>query len=198
MAGMIRCGLVLLTAVWLAGCAPQAPSLLDDPHPYDAALPPFSTPVTCEEIRLAFYKYSGPAIVRKLTEGDAANWTMILAKIEAGDPEWITCAAAYIAPGTDAGATTDLLVALAFGLPRNPQAVLSQEVGLGLSMLSVCSLPFIEPTYDFVKSYGEETVAALLRVDEPYLLDARDTCLRRMREALDRAETVFASGHWDE
>jgi hypothetical protein len=192
------CIFLLVAAVCIAGCAKQAPSLLHDPNPYDAPLPPFSTPVTREEVREAFYKYSVLAIVKKLKEGDAANWNMILDKIAEGDKDWITYAAIYIVPGADAANATELLVSFAYGLPRNPEAVLAQEVaGLGLSMLNVCTIPFIEPTYDFVKNYGEETLAALLRVDKPYLVDSRDTCIRRLREILDRSEKAFAEGRWD-
>jgi len=192
-------GIFFLVAICcIAGCARQPPSLLSD-HPYDPPLPPFSTPVTREEVRLAFYTYSAPAIVRKLLEGDAANWNMILDKIIEGDKDWIIDATTFIAPGTDAAATTGLIAAMAYGLSKNPEAVLLQEVaGLGVSMLDICTMPFLEPTYEFVVSYGKETLAALQQVDKPYLIDSRDTCIRRLRETLKYSEEVVAKGLWND
>ena len=189
---------LLVTMCVITGCSTQPPSLLSDHNPYDAPLPPFSTPVTREEVRLAFHEYSSPAIVKKLIEGDAANWNMVLDKITQGDSDWITSAAIYIAPGTDAAASTGLLVAMAFGLSKNPEAILLQEVaGIGLSMLNICTIPFIEPTYDFVMSYGEETLAALQQVDKPYLIDSRDTCMRRLQQTLTHCEETYAKGLWN-
>lgn len=180
----------------IAACARQGSPLLSDPDPYDAPLPPFSTPVTQEEIRLAHYAYSGPAIVRKLTEGNAENWNMIMDRISNGDENWITYVN-YIAPGTDAGTTTDLIVSMAYGLSKNPSAVLAQgSHGFGFSLEQLCSLPFIEPTYDFVKNYGQETLEALQQVDKPYLTDARDTCIRRLRDSLGYCDEIYVKGEW--
>lgn len=164
--------------------------------PYDAPLPGFSTPVTPEEVRMAYYRYSAVAIVRKLQENNAANWNMIMDKVARGDKEWILYSAIYLSPGTDAGTTTDYTVALAQALPNNPQAVLALEGGAGRSLLAVCSLPFIEPEYDFIMAYGKKTLDALSAVNEDYLLESRNTCSRRLQESLKNAQKRKAQGNW--
>lgn len=191
--GVFLCALIAVCV----GCAKESGVLanVDSVTLYTAPLPPFSTPVTRDELRSAYYRYSAPAIVAKLAEGNGENWTMIMDKIAEGDSDWITHAVIYIAPGTDAASHTSLLVALAFGLEKNPEAVLAQEVGgLGLSMLNICAMPFIEPTPEFVMRYGKETLAALGRVDKPYLLDSKDACMQRMQKVLQRSgTTVYAT-----
>ncbi len=193
--GCGRCLFFLVAVIFIVGCA-QPRSLSNASNPCDAALPPFSTPVTHEEVRLAFYKYSAPAIVRKLMENDAANWNMIMKKIAEGDADWIYHAAAYIRPGADAGSTEEFTDALALALRYNPGEVLLLEQGIGISMLNVCSLPFVEPEYDFVKSYGQKALAALRKVDNPWLEESRATCLRRLQEQMDRAEKDYQEGRW--
>ncbi|WAW10149.1 hypothetical protein NB640_00290 [Oxalobacter vibrioformis] len=143
-----------------------AGNLQASPNPYDAPLPDFSTPVTHEEVRMAYYRYSVVSIVKKLHENNAANWNMIMGKGVKGDKEWIQYAAIYIAPGTDAGATTDYMVSLAHALSNNPRAVLSLEGSADRSLLAVCTLPFIEPEYDFIQAYGKKTQTALKEVKE--------------------------------
>ena len=171
--------------------------VMDDPEPYAAAVPIFSTPVTLEEVRLAYYKYSGPAIVKALHTANAANWNLIMDSVAAGDADWIFYSAIYIAPGTDAGPSTEYTITLALALSNNPKAVLELESsGPGRSLLSVCDLPFIEPEYAFIKSYGEKTLAALRGLDQPYLADSRDICLDRLEKSLASAAKAHAEGRW--
>ena len=179
-----------------AGCAKQTPSLLNDPNPYDAPLPPFSTPVTREEVRLAFHKYSAKAIVKKLMENDFANWRMVMEKIAEGDADWILYATLYIKPGTDAGASEEFTDALAYALQHNPAAVLSLGEGYGAPLSIICSWPFIEPEYDFVLSYGEKALAALRKVDSPYYQESRDMCIRRVQEGFDFLKKEYREGRW--
>jgi len=73
-------------------------------------------------------------VVKALRENNATNWDMIMDKVSAGDADWIFAAAVYILPGTDAGTTTDVIVSLAYGLPDNPEAVLSLELGPHISI----------------------------------------------------------------
>ncbi|CAK7043135.1 MAG: hypothetical protein DELT_02913 [Desulfovibrio sp.] len=190
------CIFLLVTVCLVAGCSKQPPSLLSDPNPYDAPLPPFSTPVTCEEVRLAYYRYPAPSIVKKLMENNETNWRMIMGKIVEGDAEWISCATRCIRPGTDAGATGELKDALAYALQHNPAAVLSQEQGFGISMSEICSWPFIEPEYDFVLSYGEKALAALHAVDIPYLQESRDICIQRLQSGFDFLKKEYREGRW--
>ncbi len=191
-------GLATLLALLIIPAAHAAPdSVQDASSPYDAPLPDFSTPVTLEEVRLAYYRYSAVSIVKKLHENHAANWKMIMSRVEKGDPDWIAYSARYISPGTDAGATTGYTVALALALPNNPKAVLELETGGGgRSLLAVCTLPFIEPEYDFIRAYGKKTLDALREVKDDYLLESRDTCIRRLQNSLEMAEKRKAEGKW--
>ncbi len=111
---------------------------------------------------------------------------MIMDNIAEGDAGWIAVAGAYVLPGTDAGATTDFIVSLAYGLPRNPEAVLALETDAHVSLLAVCSLPFIEAEESFIQAYGAKTLQALAAVDRPYLAAARDACIRRLQDNLSR------------
>ena len=175
-----------------AASAPQASG-------QDSILAPkFSTPVTVEEVRAAYYAYSLPSLVKALREGDAANWDMIMDNVSAGDADWIFATAVYILPGTDAGATTDVIVSLAYGLPNNPEAVLLLETSAHISMLPICNMPFIEPEYEFIMEYGKKTLAALRKVEKPYLIESRDTCMRRLQEGMSYAQKEHAAGRWNE
>ena len=187
---------LLVTMCVITGCSTQPPSLLSTPNSHEVPLPPFSTPVTCGEVRSAFLSYSAPAIVKKLMENDFANWRMIMEKIAEGDAEWIRCAARYIKPGTDACASEEFGDALAYALQHNPEAVLSLEQGTGISLSSVCSWPFVEPEYDFVLSYGEKALAALHKVDSPYLQESRDICIQRLQEGFDFLQKEYREGRW--
>lgn len=188
--------LILCIAALACALNTSAENLQVSFNPYDGPLPHFSTPVTHEEVRIAYYRYSVVSIVKKLHENKAANWNMIMGKVAQGDPEWIQYSAIYIAPGTDAGATTDYIVSLAHALPNNPQAVLGLEGGAGRSLLQVCSLPFIEPAYDFITAYGKKTLSALKAVKEDHLQESRDTCMRRLQHSLEMAEQRHAEGKW--
>ena len=150
----------------------------------------FSTPVTLEEISAAFYRYSVVAIVAELHKNDAANWNIVLNNVAQGDEDWVFEAAMCIAPGAEGQDRTDLFAALAHALTNNPEAVLTMEGGPGLSYYKMCRLPFPDQDHEFVKNYSAKTLAALDRIEDPYLFEARDLCARYLREALERWEEV--------
>ena len=62
------------------------------------------------------------AVVAKLVGG--GEWEAVLAHIDAGAGSWVALTLA-LAPGTDAGASEELGIALSYALPRNPMAVLA-------------------------------------------------------------------------
>ena len=191
--------LALALAVCLgAACVPSNRTAGTEPSgfsaPFAVALPDFATPVTREEIHDAYVQYGSTAIVRKLHTENAANWNMVMNKIAAGDAAWIECAAEYIMPGADAGASEDIMISLAYGLQNNPRAVLIMSQGQGIPVDSICTLPFIEPDAGFVESYGKKTVAALGKVNEPRLAGSRNECLRLLRDSLARAAQEYTAG----
>lgn len=194
---------------WLAACMAAlmvfcaffpAGAIAANSSPYDTPLPVFSMPVTPDELHLAYYKYSPAAIVKALQKDDAANWNMIIAKIMEGDKIWISYSAKYVYPGTDAGTTTEFTVALAHALGNNPEAVIYLEgFSPNISLLNICSLPFIEPEYAFIQSYGKKTLAALEQLDVggQSLQDSKATCMRRLRDSLERADQIYREGRWN-
>jgi hypothetical protein len=155
---------------------------------YNAPRPNFSTPVSIEELRSAFYGYSVVAIVAALRENNEANWNMLLDKARAGEGDWIYALNAYVAPGADAANSTAIIVTLATALSNNPEAVLNLGFSHGPSLYQLCSLPFIEPEDEFLEDYAHKTLHALQNIDKPYLLDLRDYCLRTLRASWNHSE----------
>lgn len=167
--------------------------------PYDAPMPKFSTPVTIEELRAAYYRYSVVAIVRALTENNWEGYDYIFEKVASGDRDWINAFITYVAPGTDAASAEGVTIALAYALPNNPNAVLYlDDYTTGPSLARICTLPFIEPEYEFIRDYGKRTLAALRRVDDPDLLETRDICIRRLQESLNYCEKIYKEGKWED
>lgn len=155
---------------------------------FDSPTPNFSTPVSIEELRLAFYRYSVVAIVRALHENNEANWNMILNKAAAGEGDWIYALNTYVAPGTDAASSTAVIVTMAEALSNNPEAVLNLSFTTGPSLYRVCSFPFIEPDYEFLKDHTNKTMNALQAVNKSYLLDLRDYCMLTLRDSWNYIE----------
>lgn len=194
----VKLPVLALILLLIPSCAsgPETPPANPHANPYDAPRPEFSSPVTLEEVRLAFYRYSVVSIVNALHENSEANWNHVLNKVREGDADWIMALQSYIAPGADAGASTAVIVTYAAALPNNPQAILQMGQGRGDSLLLVCGLPFIEPDYEFVQNYGKNALAALQGVEEDYLLEARDFCASHLQNSLDKAEAMWNSGRW--
>lgn len=199
----IFCALLLLLAICItSACVKQGGNkengYVGETAPYDAPRPAFSTPVTLEELRAAYYRYSVVSIVRALLENNEENFDFIFDKVASGDEKWIMAFVQYVAPGTDASTATGVTVALAHALPNNPKAVLYLDDNTtGPSLHRICTLPFIEPEYAFIEDYGKRALAALRQVDDPYLLDSRDVCIRRLQESLDYCEKLYKEGKWN-
>ena len=161
-------------------------------------MPKFSTPVTIEELRAAYLKYSAVAIVRALVKNDWENYDFIFDKVASGDEEWIYAFVTYVAPGTDAASAEAIPIALAYALPNNPKAVLALDNNvITPSLYKVCRLPFIEAECEFINDYSKRTLKALRQVDDPELLDARDVCIRRLQEGLDYCDKLYKEGKWN-
>ncbi len=151
--------------------------------PYeDIPKPDFSTPVTPEEVREAFYRYSAPAIVEKLMENKGANWDMIMSKVKSGDDEWIEHVTSFIAPGAEGKAVADITIAYAYALPKNPEAVLL--VGRQYPLYNICSLPFPEQDA-FIEDYAGRALSAIKKTDKPYLREVRNNCAIRLKKSLE-------------
>jgi hypothetical protein len=104
--------------------------------------------------------------------------------VASGDADWVALAP-LVAPGTDAGASEGLSIALADALPKAPDAVLGvlTEGGGGpLDVARVCSAPFIEDTPKHHVAYVQAAVKALDRPLPPKIRPAGQACLTRLRQ----------------
>jgi len=115
-----------------------------------------------------------------LAHGD---YDRVMDKIDTGDRQWVMLAP-LLAPGADAGAAEELPIALAFALPRNPEAVLSVVGGKGgFAVEDVCGAPFIEGTVDNIPAYIKKAERAVAHVSEPQLTDVKAKCLGALKKA---------------
>lgn len=103
-----------------------------------------------------------------------------------GDARWIALAP-RLAPGTDAGTSEGLGIALAHALPRNPRAVLAVLGVAGgpvsVSAGRVCGVPFIEDTVKDLTAYRRRAARAVRGVTDPSLVRARAACLSVLAES---------------
>ena len=199
-ASFLLLGLLVMFSASAVSCVPTRNLAGSGTQPsgfsgrYALALPEFGTPVTPDEVREAYVRYGAAAVIRKLHTDNAANWTVIMNRIAAGDPAWIACFTECILPGADGEAGDDIFLSLAYGLQNNPEAVLLSGVERGVSMDAVCSAPFDEPDRGFMEKYGERALSALRKIDKPRLLGARNDCIRTLRDSLGRDERAHAAG----
>ncbi len=72
-------------------------------------------------------------------------------------------------------------MALAFGLPKSPRAVLAAidpQNGPVLGVDRVCGVPFIEGTISDVNGYIKQAIAAVSAVNDPSLAGVKAACLK--------------------
>jgi hypothetical protein len=150
----------LLTAA-VAGCKPNDESK-------DREAVPLSPESTASNARAASLNARIEAVgarevVRQLigTGEKEGHWETVLERAESGDREWIDVVG-RLAAGTDAGSSTDVKVALANALPKNPAAVFKQAGSVPyLQVQDLCGGPFIEPELDYLKDFYARVKQAL-------------------------------------
>jgi len=77
-------------------------------------------------------------------------------------------------------------MALAYGLPNNPHAVLSVIVigqGHVIDVRRVCGLPFIEDDVKDRPAYKRRAIAAISVVHDPRLIDVKKACADQLTAA---------------
>lgn len=141
--------------------------------------------LTPEFLRESCYNSGAVNTVRALSAEGSAMWKELMELIASGDSTWIIHVPLF-ASGTDAGNATQLTIALATALPKNPQAVLSLEYSF-VSLRNVCSLPFINPDEAFIKQYSQDVLRAMREINDPYMQMDKEICLIRLRHAVDMA-----------
>jgi hypothetical protein len=152
----------VLSCIWLAvfsSCAAAAP-----PSPNDLS----------KNIQAVGAK----AVVDDLVKNN--QWDKITTFMAQGQSNWISLAPS-LAQGSDAGTSEDLGMALAFGLPKSPRAVLAAidpQNGPVLGVDRVCGVPFIEGTISDVNGYIKQAIAAVSAVNDPSLAGVKAACLK--------------------
>lgn len=141
---------------------------------------------TPEFLRESCYKYGAVNTVRLLTAPGSTLWSELLGHIASGDVNWIIYVPLF-ASGTDAGYATQLTIALAEALPKNPHAVLSLEYSF-LSLRNVCSLPFFNPDEAFIKRYTQDVFESMKDITDPYMQMDKDICMTRLKNATHTAQ----------
>lgn len=160
-----------------------------------AAVPP-----SAQEVSRALDRADARTVVTGYERDD--RFGALLDRIAIGDEALIKLAP-RLAPGTDAASSEGLRIALAKALPRAPALVLDAAmraardpqgaiVSTPIDVQAVCSVPFIEPTQQFVADYRIAAVRALATVHEPRLVDAANACAKRIAAASGRSTAAGA------
>jgi hypothetical protein len=127
---------------------------------------------------------TGPkaTIDRLNASSDGKDWDRVIDNVISGRNDWLQIAA-RLAPGSDAGSATDLEIALAYALPKNPSGVLSVIDGHSLQIDEICGVGFIEPEDAFLRAYLRKTKRALTQMKNVKLKDKRHACLKELNAA---------------
>jgi hypothetical protein len=115
---------------------------------------------------------------------DQHRYDEAMAHIDSGHADWIALAP-KLAPGTDAGTSLELTLSLAYGLIKNPTAVLSvlDPSVKNLSPERVCGVLFIEPSDQEVVTYIRQAQSALRRIADSRLAEQKSECLAALKQA---------------
>jgi len=145
--------------------------------------------LTAEKLLERCAKEGSVALVNELTLGE--EWKRVTDKIATADDEWIEVARCLfhgVYFGEDEWAIGSFIPAVAEVLRKKPTDVLGFERS-GISLLSVCSLPFWKEDLAFSEDYMQEV---LPRLDELAVIgkrvnsDSAEICAMRMRNAYER------------
>jgi hypothetical protein len=152
-------------------------------------------PAETPEFLLARIKNEGAAaVIRSLW--DTPRWSELTDQVASGDPGWVNVAV-DLAPGSDAGSTSELNDALALALSRNPVSVLravpadpSDSNPIGLSI--VCVGPQ-DPPDTYAAALGElkAAEAAVRAIHDKALAGRRDLCLKKLTTGKDALKQFF-------
>ncbi len=149
-----------------------------------AAEPSMSAPpptLTTTEVQREVVTEGPLATVKALWR--AGRWVIVGNCVASGDPDWVALAP-LVAPGTDAGTSEGLSIALADAFPKAPDAVLAVVTGHGGGSLNprrVCRAPFIEDEPEHRRAYLEAALEALDRPMPAVERANQHACLARLR-----------------
>ncbi len=140
---------------------------------------------TATRVETSIRQHGAAATIARLwgKGGWPSQWDWVIDRMGDGNAGWIALAP-KLAPGSDAGSSEDLGIALAFALPKNPRAVLAAlDLGNGIVLGAdrVCGAPFIEDTVKDIPAYRRRAIRAVKAVSNPHLKMAKTACLTALR-----------------
>lgn len=145
-----------------------------------------ATGITPAEVAAMIERDGARATVQALDQGETNNrFYAVLEGVSAGEQAWLDLVP-RLGPGTDAGATTGLEIAVAEALARNAAGVL-RIAGTSHSVQDICSYPMIEPTPEQTRSYFAAAIPAVEAISDPALQEKKTECLRLLRAAQTQA-----------
>jgi hypothetical protein len=140
------------------------------------------------KLRRAVASRGPDAVVSQLWQ-TGAPWEELLEGVDSGAPEWLDLAAA-LAPGTDAGAASDLITALFMALAPAPERTLRLLVGSSglaaqFNVDQICgSNVYLDYDPEDARVLIRERLQTVRGVTATDLVPLRDACLRNLEEAL--------------
>ncbi len=158
--------------------------------------------ITCGQTELTpsvvIERLSGnaPRTVVESMYNNGLEWRQFLTGVATGKPAWLRLAI-KLKPGTDAGATSQLYLALGEALEHQPQNVLkiaASELELG----EICGGPDVDdPRYN---SYAlsikaiEHRKAMVMKVNDSILRTIRDVCIRDLEDSKQGIASFYQVG----
>jgi hypothetical protein len=142
------------------------------------------------QLEKAIRQKGAERVARELSEQQNPDpWDAIDDRVATGDPRWLDVAK-QLRPYTDAGVSEALENALAEALPRNAAGVLrilGTDLSKDFTVRRVCSTEtFIEVPRPALQRHLRAALAAVKRVTDPKLIDARDACLSKLSDEMQR------------
>ncbi len=126
-------------------------------------------------------KTAGPSAVYK-NDFTEKKWSALLKKIESGERLWLEVATA-IYPATDGGSATELTLAAATALARNPRDVLLLIVPR-MSIEGVCGFPDLSDsktdTQQKAVAYLDARIKAVSKLTGADIAAMRTQCLKKL------------------
>ena len=149
---------------------------------------PASRAITPQAVERMVDRYGAEAAVNKLANASPndtrtmfGDYDKVLAGVSSGNPRWLALVP-RLDPGTDAGTSEFLRIAVADALPKNAVAVLRFTSRLSW-FRDACGYPMIEPTNRQMRAYFKAAIPALRAVHEPELQRAKRICLSELTKA---------------
>lgn len=109
------------------------------------------------------------------------NWDRMIEGIASGEKSWLRVAV-ELAPGTDAGSSSELQDAVAWALPYAPERVIAIAEKVE-RFRNVCSGPPVDFPSDDAKAYFAAAIDSVQKIVNPALAAAKRRCLAKLRHA---------------